>query len=224
MVCIIWSVFLCVSVQTSWAAYQTIIFDLGGVIREEVPRHISHMPYPYIAHAMRISPAWREWMKGNIYSSELIYRLSQEFDLQSVIDVVTYTLSHDRAYIPETVNLIHQLYSAGYDLYLLSNLSWDAYYVYVHNDPILAYFTGILCSCQVGYLKPDPAIYQSILQYYNLDPKTCIFIDDKLTNVQSAQLFGMYAIVYDRSTLKSQLTNIIPELNRYQSSHHIRKK
>ena len=51
-------------------------------------------------------------------------------------------------------------------------------------------------SAEVKLLKPDPRIYQIVLGQLNLPSKACVFVDDKLSNVEAAQRLGMQGVWY----------------------------
>ena len=44
--------------------------------------------------------------------------------------------------------------------------------------------------------KPDPAIYRLLCSRYGLEPRECVFIDDRPVNVEAARAVGMQGIVY----------------------------
>ncbi len=50
---------------------------------------------------------------------------------------------------------------------------------------------NIMISADVGYIKPQPEIFESFLSKHKLDPKTCFFIDDQEENIAGAQTFGI---------------------------------
>jgi glucose-1-phosphatase len=50
----------------------------------------------------------------------------------------------------------------------------------------------VILSQEVGYLKPNPKIYQLTLE--QLPPVDCLFIDDRLNNVEAALSLGIKAI------------------------------
>jgi HAD superfamily hydrolase (TIGR01509 family) len=51
-------------------------------------------------------------------------------------------------------------------------------------------------SAEVKMLKPDPRIYELILaQLGRLNGEQCVFVDDKLVNVQAAQALGMKGVL-----------------------------
>ena len=55
-------------------------------------------------------------------------------------------------------------------------------------------FDGGVASCEVKVNKPDPRIYQALLDKYHLRADECIFIDDRADNLVAASAlgFGIY--------------------------------
>ena len=51
-------------------------------------------------------------------------------------------------------------------------------------------------SAEVKLLKPDPRIYRLVLSGLELAAEECIFVDDKLANVEAAQALGMQGVWY----------------------------
>ena len=52
-------------------------------------------------------------------------------------------------------------------------------------------FDGGVASCEVKINKPDPRIYQALLDKYQLKTDECIFIDDRADNIKAASLLGL---------------------------------
>ena len=59
---------------------------------------------------------------------------------------------------------------------------------------VLAQFDGGVASCEVQVNKPDPQIYKALLKKYQLKASECVFIDDRLENVQAAFALGFAGI------------------------------
>jgi hypothetical protein len=70
-------------------------------------------------------------------------------------------------------------------------------------------FDGEFTSFNVGMIKPELGYYKHVLGSLGLtDPKSAIFIDDKVTNVSAAQSFGIQGIVFESAdALMRQLRN-----------------
>lgn len=54
----------------------------------------------------------------------------------------------------------------------------------------------IFFSGDLGYLKPEPAIYQAAASHLQIDPQNCILIDDHIENIRAARNCGWQAIQY----------------------------
>ncbi|MBQ1300039.1 MAG: HAD-IA family hydrolase [Erysipelotrichaceae bacterium] len=83
--------------------------------------------------------------------------------------------------------------SSDYDLYLLSNMSFPEKEHFV-SEPVYPLFKGTLFSCDAGLLKPDPAIYQLLLDRHGLKPEETLFFDDSDRNVETARALGIHAV------------------------------
>ena len=59
---------------------------------------------------------------------------------------------------------------------------------------LVSRFDGGVASCEVHINKPDPRIYQALLDQYGLKASECVFIDDNLANVQAAFTLGFVGI------------------------------
>lgn len=76
----------------------------------------------------------------------------------------------------------------GHTLIVLSN--WDPYsfdILHEKHPAIFALFDHIVISGDIGFVKPQHALFHHVLTAYNLKPEECYFIDDQLNNVSAAQ-------------------------------------
>ena len=62
--------------------------------------------------------------------------------------------------------------------------------------PVLRRFDALVMSCEVGLVKPDPAIYRTALRRLGSAPESTVFFDDIPTYVQAARSLGMHAEVF----------------------------
>ena len=51
-----------------------------------------------------------------------------------------------------------------------------------------------MISGEIGAIKPEPRIYEALLERFAIDPLSAIFIDDVEVNAAAARPFGMHAI------------------------------
>ena len=70
-------------------------------------------------------------------------------------------------------------------------------------------FDPIIFSCDVGFRKPDPQIYEMALERLKCEPEECIFIDDKKRNTDAGEKLGIKGIVFeDASKLIEDLSKL----------------
>jgi len=82
-------------------------------------------------------------------------------------------------------------------IYLLSNFDKESLTILRAKHPeIFGLLDGIVISAIVGVMKPDRGIYDSLLSQYNLDPKTCFFIDDQADNIIAAQKLDISGVQF----------------------------
>ena len=95
-------------------------------------------------------------------------------------------------------------------LYLLSNISK---YFSSHKDeiPILKELDGYVFSGEIGITKPSDEIFKHLLEKFNLKAEECIFVDDRIDNIEGAIRNGLNGYVFDGSAskLKEYLDNVL---------------
>jgi len=66
------------------------------------------------------------------------------------------------------------------------------------------YFSGFVISGDAGARKPDPAIYQRLLDKAGFQPHEAIFVDDRLMNVRAADALGIGVILFNPAPQEMQ--------------------
>ena len=83
-----------------------------------------------------------------------------------------------------------------YKIAILSNAWSDARSFHNAKFHFDSWVDIAIYSAEVKLLKPDPHIYQLVLSQLNLAADECVFVDDKLSNVQAAEALGMQGVWY----------------------------
>ena len=91
--------------------------------------------------------------------------------------------------------LVRDLKTAGYGIYLLSNASYRQH-EYWPRVPGSECFDGTLISADVRLVKPGREIYDLLCSKFSLRPEECAFIDDSAANIEGAEVAGMHGIVF----------------------------
>lgn len=85
------------------------------------------------------------------------------------------------------------LLGAGHSLGLLSDAMPSLRRIF-DNAGLLEKFDAAVLSCEVGATKPDPRMYRAILEKLEADPAECIFVDDRVVNLEGAEACGIRAV------------------------------
>jgi len=59
---------------------------------------------------------------------------------------------------------------------------------------VMVLFDHVIESAEIGLRKPDPRIYQMMVETLKVDPKRCVYLDDLGVNLKPAREMGMTTI------------------------------
>ena len=182
--------------------YKSIVFDLGGVMIDFDPRgylvdRLCNAETEEEVYDLTFgSDEWKLLDAGLISRFDGNHRMLEKaraagraFEVQGVLDDWLHIL-RPRHRMEE---LVRRLKSHGYCVYYLSNIPQDVLDL-LRDRGVLDGFDGGVASCEVHINKPDPKIYKALLDKYSLKAEECVFIDDRLENVQAAFALGFAGI------------------------------
>ena len=182
-------------------ATKAVVFDLGGVLIDWDPRHLYRKLLADEAAveeflATVCTPEWNaELDRGRPFAegvAELVERHPEH-----AAAIAAY---HERwpemvaGDIPGTVEVLAELRAAGVPLYALTNWSAETFAITRGRFEFLEWFDGLLVSGEERVTKPDPAIFQLLLDRFGLDPEETVFVDDSPANVAAARRLGIDAV------------------------------
>ena len=181
--------------------YDSIIFDLAGVLISWQPALTADQLFPdtqaaTIMQTLTKDPLWLEFDRGNITISDLASHAAERhnFDLILTTQIVATIANH----LPPFSTMVKALLAAkaqGYKIYILSNMPGPFYKELIHNYDFFNHCDGIVASYQIKFIKPELEIYQYLLEKFNIDPSTALFIDDVEENIVAANTLGIDGIV-----------------------------
>ena len=102
---------------------------------------------------------------------------------------------------------IGELKAAGYKLYGLSNWSAETFPLVKDKYPVFSMLDGIVMSGEELIGKPDVRIYQILLDRYGLNAEECVFIDDRLANIEAGERVGIRGIQFVDCTQAKRVFN-----------------
>ncbi len=196
---------------------ETVIFDLGGVLIDWNPRHL----YRKIFEEEQVmedflnevcNSEWNERQdKGRSFSEAVLLKQKEFPEFHDAIAAF-----HSRwtemisGPIVGTVELLSEISTKrSIRLYALTNWSAETFPYALANFDFLRIFEGILVSGKEELIKPDPEIYLRLLQRYDIEPSTALFIDDSMKNVLGAKSCGINSFHFtDPVSLRKHLESL----------------
>lgn len=103
-----------------------------------------------------------------------------------------------------------------YKVYLLSNIGdvhWAAAQRMAREAgyPVEDCFDHCFCSFELGVAKPDPAIFQRVIEESGVVPGESLYIDDFADNIEAGLAAGLLAYKIDGNTLEEHVKVLFPE-------------
>ena len=182
---------------------ENIVFDVGNVLAAfqwevRFRRYAeSEEILERLAKATIFDYMWTELDRGILSNEELLQGfIRNDPELAPVLEQCMENYEGMIKMYDYAIPWIHALKAAGYGVYYLSNMNWNALRDCKEELACADETDGGIWSCKVHLIKPEPEIYQLFLERFNLDPKTCVFLDDSRRNIQAARDAGMTGIVF----------------------------
>ena len=112
--------------------------------------------------------------------------------------------------LPETLRLAGELGDTHrWLLATLNNEPREINEYRIQHFALRDYFSAFFSSCYLGVKKPQPGIYQKVLQITQRRPEECLFIDDVKDNLEAARNLGMETIQFvDAGQLRETLKDM----------------
>ena len=178
---------------------KNIILDVGGILFDDSKENIKKIvgnDYEEI-YKVAYSGGFRDCLLGKKEVSKLINELKNN----KYYEKLKYILSKENLHISypllkENFDYIKSLKKLGYNLYLLTNITKDSHEYIDSVINIDEYFKGGIYSYKEAIKKPNPDIYNLLINRYNLKKDECIFFDDRQRNVDTANEFGIKSILF----------------------------
>lgn len=179
----------------------TILFDIGTVLVDfqwqEYLCRIIDDPHERkaIDDVMFKSGLWDEvdrgvWTEQQVLDAFFTRVPQYREDIQRIYDNIGTSLIKN-SYADDW---IEEMKARGLRVLFLSNYARYIIAKVPESFDFLQKMDGGIFSCDVHLLKPDPAIYQTCLEQYQLTAEHCLFIDDRKDNCEAAQQFGIHTV------------------------------
>lgn len=194
-----------------------IIFDLGAVLIDWNPRHLYRTMFNTEAEMERffVETGLLQWNakqdEGHPFATAVneLCALHPQYEKYIRAFHVRWIEMMPGAIEP-TVAILHELREQQYDLYALSNWSAETYPFAFARFEFLRWFREVVISGTVKVCKPDPRIYEIVLDKIGRPANECVFIDDSRANYEAAAQLGFQAIHFQSpEQLREELKNYL---------------
>jgi putative hydrolase of the HAD superfamily len=181
-----------------------VVFDLAGVVvRYDQAALIAQLfADPAVQATVRAEIVghadWLSLDRGTLSQRDAIVRAAQRTGL-SEADIAQFLHQMSTAWvvIPGTVELLYRVKTRGHTLFCLSDMHAASI---AHLEQVHAFwevFEGVVISCRVRLIKPEPSIYAYLMERYKLGAAETVFIDDTEANLEVAERFGIHTIRFE---------------------------
>ncbi len=178
----------------------TVVFDFGGVMCT-TPN--TQPIITFLCESLNMTQ--EEFTKANnlrrfeIHNGTTDVEFWSDQALQRNIDLPADWEEKLLAVLKDAIQLNHDMYDLVEELKeqnirvaILSNITPNKAHL-LRKFGYYKPFEAVVLSCDVNMVKPDPRIYQVMLDTLQTTADRVIFVDDKLANVQAAQDLGIDA-------------------------------
>src|SRR5215203_2962215 len=186
---------------------KAIIFDFGNVLLEWDPKLVYRPYFPNneagmekFLHDVNFMDWNAQQDKGRTFA-EGVAELSKLFPhyadlIQAYPDNWEHSIGD---YFDGTVEIMKQLKKAGYSLYGLSNWSAETFPIAQKKYDFFNLLDDRVISGEVGLIKPEPEIFELLLNKIGRPAYECLFIDDAIANIEQAQKLGFATVHFQSS-------------------------
>lgn len=197
----------------STARFDTVVFDLGGVLVDWNPRYLYRQLFDDEATMERFlaevcTSRWNERQDEGRSWAEAIAELSATYPQHAALIAAYRERWYDMLSGPiaASVSVLDELRQRGVPLYALTNWSQETFPLARQRFGFMDAFIDIMVSGEERLIKPDPVIFQRMLQRFGLNAGRTIYIDDAPRNVEAAARLDMHALQFrDAATLRDEL-------------------
>lgn len=185
--------------------YNGFIFDYGGVL----VAHQTQADHAAMAKVIGVSADvltefyWidrpdydRDSLSGIQYWMDVARNCGKTINQNHIEELIELDNQSWMQYDEVMWDWVAQLKAAGKRVAVLSNMPRDLGLVLRSTTDRLDVFDGVTLSYEVRSAKPEPAIYEHCLEAIGLPPQEVLFFDDRIANVQGAEMLGMTAIEF----------------------------
>ena len=203
---------------------KNIVFDIGNVIlnfdyKNVIEKYTNNVEeQKFIIDNIINSPEWLGYSlidTGYITKEEAIFIVQDRTNhINDLLIDDFWNTYNNYGYVDNRVlDLIKKLKEQKYNVYLLSNINAHTVDA-IKSSGIFDIVDGYVLSYIEHQVKPYVSIYKTLINRYDLNEKECLFIDDNVNNVRTANELGMIGKLVEPDNYSSVLSIISEVINK----------
>lgn len=183
---------------------KAVIFDIGNVLTDFAwqemykEKGLDGETFDRVAKATVQSHYWCELDRGIMTFEEVMEKfVSLDREMEDEIRRVLadmHGIVTGRVYAAPWVCSLKE---RGLKVYVLSNFSEKIWKDCIDALEFYEFTDGGIISYKEHLIKPEPAVYNLLLERYGLCANECVFIDDLAENIDAAKTQGIHGIVFE---------------------------
>ncbi len=180
---------------------KAVVFDVGNVLLDWNPAYLYEKLIPdaeertwFLTHVVTLG--WHLAQDRGRSCKDGIAELTKRFPGSAQLIAAFYErwLETIRGPIEGTVAVMEALRDEGVPVHAITNFSAELWPLTARAYPFLGHFGEAVVSGEVGFIKPDPRIFDVLVARTGLAPDAMVFIDDNADNVDAACQLGFNAM------------------------------
>lgn len=184
---------------------KNVVFDVGQVLLRFEPKEFLPKMFPGNIADKLMPPAlmggdlWLRMDRGDFTAEEAARLITEKSGHPEMMEYELHFMLNFAKLMSllPPAKMIPELKKMGKKLYIISNYGKETFAATMAQFPeLFNQFDGMVVSAHEKLIKPDPRIYQLLLDRYSLKAEECVFIDDLAANVQGAVDVGFKGIHY----------------------------
>ncbi len=195
---------------------KNIIFDFGGVLVDWNPTYLYSKLFEDesdMNHFLEnvCSPEWNIQQDAGRSLAEATEVLQKEYPEHEEMIGLFYGRWEEMlgGVLEDNVDVLNML-NSKYPLYGLTNWSAETINIAYDKYDFFEHLSGIVVSGDEKLIKPDPKLYQILLDRYKLKADESLFIDDNIHNIEIAEKMGFQTIHFTEDmNLKKEVESIL---------------
>lgn len=185
---------------------KNIIFDFGGVLIDWNPIHLYRKEFENESDMRYFlenicTPEWNIQQDAGrplALATEMLQKEHPEY--KELIGYYYGRWDEMLGGVMKESERILKALKPSYSLYGLTNWSAETITIAYKKYDFFELLDGIVVSGDEKLIKPDPKLYQVLLDRYKLKATESLFIDDNIKNIETAQDMGFHTIHFTENT------------------------